>query len=221
MSGGGMNYAASAMSFSGTLESGRAQANTDEYNAKVAQNNADAIENQGTAVVEAQQRAFMRTLGSMKAAMGGAGIDTSMGSPLEVLADSVRSGTLDQLTTKYNYDVAATSQRDQAALDKLGARNARASGFFNALANGLSGMSSGQVNAGGYGQQQGYANSYAYGGNSLTPGSTYTGTGSTFVGWPGDGQAETGSFNSLDGSGTYNGTGSQSITWAGFGGGFS
>lgn len=216
MSGGGMNYAASAMSFAGTLESARAQSNTDKYNAKVAENNAAAIESQGEAVVQAQQRQFQRTLGSMTAAMGGTGTDSSMGSALDVLADTVRSGTLDQLTTKYNYTVAANSQTDQARLDRLGARNAITSGFFNALANGLSGLSSGQVNAGGYGGAQ----NYAYGGNSLTPGSTYTGQGSTFVGWPGDGQAATGSFDSTSGTGTYSGSGSQAITWAGFGGGF-
>src|SRR5690242_13215262 len=142
MSGGGMNYAASAMSFSGSLEAGRAQANTEKYNEKVAENNAQAIHDQGVAAVEAQTRQFRRALGSMHAAYGGSGVDSSTGSPMDVLADAVRSGTLDQLTTKYNYDVAENSQLDQAELHKTAARNAKSSAFFNALANGLSGMTS-------------------------------------------------------------------------------
>src|SRR5690349_14513018 len=63
MSGGGMNIAASAMSFSGSLEAGRAQANTEKYNEKVAENNAQAIHDQGVAAVEAQTRQFRRALG--------------------------------------------------------------------------------------------------------------------------------------------------------------
>lgn len=174
------NYAAAAMSFAGTMESARAQANTDKYNAQVAENNADAIENQGTAAVEAQARQFRAQLGSMEASYGGSGVDTSMGSPLDALGASVRAGTLDQLTTKYNYTVAANSQRDQARLDRLGARNAITAGFFNAQANALSAFGSGQVNSGGYGSPRGYASGYntpvggmggmsAFDGNAIDP----------------------------------------------------
>jgi len=212
------NIASAAMSFAGTMESARAQANTDKYNQKVAENNAEAIRGQGVAAVEAQVRQFQRALGSMRASYGGTGVDTTVGSPMEVLADSVRSGTLDQLTTKYNYTVAENTQLDQASLYKTAAKNAQRSGWFNALANGLSSFTSGQVNSGGYGSQQSYATpTYAFGGNSLTPGSTYTGPGSLSTSWGGDGAN---SFNGMTGSGTYTGQGSTAVTWGGFGGGW-
>lgn len=210
------NIASAAMSFAGTLEATRAESNNYKYQAQVADNNAGSIDSQGEAATQAQARAFQRSLGSMTAAYGGTGIDSSMGSPLNVLTDAVRQGTLDRLTTKYNYDVAAGSQREQAKLDRLGARNAQTSGMFNALANGLSSFASGQVQSN-YGQQP---TASAYGGNSLMPGSQYTGIGSFSTSWAGDGTAASGTFNSLDGSGNYVGNGSSTVSWSGFGGGW-
>ncbi|TCI13140.1 hypothetical protein EZM97_07530 [Dyella soli] len=204
------------MSFAGTMEAARAERDNYRYQEQVAKDNADSIQQQGDAAVESQQRKFQQVFGSMTAAYGGTGVDTTMGSPLNVLTDAIKQGTLDKLSTQYNFTVAKQQQLEQARLYRIGAKNAINAGWFNAQANAVSGMG-GQMNTGGYGQKTA---PYAFGGNSLTPGSEYTGTGSLSTHWGGDGSAATGSFNGLDGSGTYTGYGSTSTSWGGFGAGW-
>lgn len=194
----GMNIASSAISFGSTLEESRATQNALKRNAKVADINADITQQQGEASNQALNRSIQGTLGSIRAGYGSSGIDMSQGSPLDVLASSIRAGTLDSLTQKYNYGIQVQSYRDQAALLRNGAKNAQAAGFVQAIANGMNGMTSGQVNTGGYGSNTagtgngamfvqggnsgGFSGAWSSG-NSLTGGSYVPSGGGTAQSW--------------------------------------
>jgi len=182
----GMNIASSAISFGSTLEESRATQNALKRNAKVADINADITQQQGEASNQALNRHIQGTLGSIRAGYGSSGIDMSQGSPLDVLASSIRAGTLDSLTQKYNYGIQVQSYRDQAALLRNGAKNAQAAGFVQAVANGMNGMTSGTVNTGGYGSGTAGTGSGAMfvgSGNSLNGGSTFSGGNWNTGGW--------------------------------------
>jgi hypothetical protein len=121
------------MSFFGKLIEGENKAIAYEYNAKVAQQNAEISRQQGVAAVEAQQRQAARAIGSAMAAYGASGVQMDVGSPVDVLVDSARMAELDKLTTQYNYALRAIGYEAQGKLDLLGAKSARTSALFQAF----------------------------------------------------------------------------------------
>lgn len=127
-----------ALSFMGTEEAAYAKAQGYKYRAKVADNNANALQGQEQATVQKQDRRGRAIIGREVASYGGSGVDVSQGSPVDVLADSVRRFTLDKLTTKYNYDMQINAQRDNAANLRIGAKNAIKAGTFQAISNSFS-----------------------------------------------------------------------------------
>lgn len=146
----GQNAAASAQA------QGRAQAANAAaalYNAQLAEQNAVITRQQETFAVESQQRAAARTIGAMVAGYGASGVQMDTGSPLDVLADSVRTSELDKLTLQYNYELRARDYENQAALDRMNAANGLAAsttyassasnystaGTLNAIGTGLAG----------------------------------------------------------------------------------
>jgi hypothetical protein len=128
--------AAAATKAVGGLIAGEGKAQAQEYNATVARQNAAITLQQGEAAVQAQARDAARTQGRAIAAYGASGVQTDSGSPMDVLADSVRMATLDQLTTKYNYDLKALGYNNQATLSEAGAKYSRTSALFGAVADG-------------------------------------------------------------------------------------
>lgn len=116
----------------GSIYSGQAAGAAADYNAMVAQQNAMIAQQQGEVASQAQQRDAARKIGSMVANYGASGVQTDTGSPLDVLAESARMATLDNLTLKYNYDLKARGFMAEATLDQMKAKNARTSGYLNA-----------------------------------------------------------------------------------------
>lgn len=116
----------------GAIRQGQATAAAQDYNAKIAQQNAKTAELQGNAADAALARDQQRRLGAAVAAFGAAGVDISSGSPVDVLGDMARSATLDRLTQKYNYRLKGLGYEDQAALDISSASNARTSSYLMA-----------------------------------------------------------------------------------------
>ena len=125
-------YIAGAMSAVGTMRQAQSQAQAKSYEAEVAAQNARIAQQQGEAAAELQAKEAQRKIGAMVAQYGAAGVDVSSGSPADVLADSVRSATLDNLTTKYNYQLKALGYTNQSSLDSDSASYYRTSGYFNA-----------------------------------------------------------------------------------------
>lgn len=116
----------------GSIMAGEGNAKAAEYNAAVAQQNAAIAREQGVAAADAQWRGAQRTFGSIKASFGASGVQSDNGSPLDVLMDSARNATLDNLTTKYNYELKAVGFQNQATLETMKAQNSRTSGVLNA-----------------------------------------------------------------------------------------
>lgn len=208
------NIAAAGVSFFSTEDAEIAKADALDHNAQVADFNANTIHQQGLASDQALDRDIRATQGKMMAAYGGSGVDSSQGSPLTVLADSIRRGVLDKATNKWNFDVQETNQRNQAASLRLDARNVRHAAIVKAVSAGLASFNGGNGGTGGLGESgsvsgnvNGGSNMMWQSGNSLT-GGTYTG-GSN---WGGG--------NSLSGETTYTGPGSTSTDWSGNGGGW-
>lgn len=121
-------YIAGAMSAVGTVRQAQSQAQAKNYEAEVAAQNARIAQQQGEAAAELQAKEAQRKIGAMVAQYGAAGVDVSSGSPADVLADSVRSATLDNLTTKYNYQLKALGYKNQSNLDSDSDSYYRASG---------------------------------------------------------------------------------------------
>lgn len=211
MSGGTSNYAAAGISLGTTEDAMIAQGDAYKHDAIVAENNAKTVDQQGVASDQALERDINATLGTMRASYGGSGVDSSQGSPLDVLGDSIRKGVLDRATNKYNYDVQAKNYTDQATALRLQAKNVKRAAWPTALSASLTSLNGGNGGTGGLGTSQsggvqplGGASQWS-GGNSLT-GGTYTGAGSLSTDWAGS-------------NSTWGGEDS-SISWAGSGGGW-
>jgi hypothetical protein len=123
----------------GAVRSAQAQSNAANYNAQVAQQNAVATRAQGDAAAQLQARESQRQQGSAVALYGAAGVDASAGSPSDVLADSAREATLQQSTTRFNYNMRALGFTDQAALDAAQAKNSMSAGWLNMTSDILTG----------------------------------------------------------------------------------
>lgn len=121
------------MSFFGSLIEGENRAISNEYNAKVARQNAEIARQQGIAAVEAQQREAARAMGRAVAGYGASGVQMDVGSPVDVLVDSARNIELDRLTLQYNYALKAIGYEADAKLDLLGAKAARTSSYIKAV----------------------------------------------------------------------------------------
>ena len=116
----------------GAIRQGQATAASNDYNAKIAAQNAETARLQGNAADAALARDQQRRIGAAVAAFGAAGVDTATGSPVDVLSDITRSATLDRLTQKYNYRLRALGYEDQGSLDSSAASNARTSSYLMA-----------------------------------------------------------------------------------------
>ena len=126
--------AAAATKAVGDIVAGEGKAQSAEYNATIATQNAGIALEQGDAAAQAQARDAARSQGRAIAAYGASGVQTDSGSPMDVLADSVRMATLDNLTTKYNYGLKAQGFQNQATLDDASAKYASTSALFSAAA---------------------------------------------------------------------------------------
>lgn len=107
-----------------------------QYNAAINMQNAELARQQGLVQAENQARDAKRTVGSMVANYGASGVQTDVGSPLDVLADSARMATLDNLTIKYNAEMQARSYEQQAQLNLMGGGSSTSS-VLGALGAGL------------------------------------------------------------------------------------
>ena len=160
-----MAMTGSAMAAYGAIQQGKAAANSANYNAAIASQNAQVAGAQGEAAMQLQRRDAQRKIGAAMAAYGASGVQMADGSPADVLADSARMSTLDALTIKYNYRLKQLGQEDQAALDSSGATNARTASYFNAAGIVLGGAAKAYTSFGGSAGSSGNAgvSNYSFG----------------------------------------------------------
>lgn len=133
--------AATAVSAVGAVRASQAQAAAANYNAQLAEQNAQVATAQGAAAAEAHDRDTRRKIGSAIASYGASGVQVDTGSPTDVLADSARAASLDNLTIKYNAKLRAMGLQAQAELSRTNADNSLQAGQINATSAVLSGAS--------------------------------------------------------------------------------
>lgn len=148
--------AATAVSAYSAYQQGQAQKKAEEYNAEVASINATNAKAAAASQETDQQFRSTQLLGAQKAAAGAAGVDPNTGSPLNIMTDTTARATLDQLRTKYQGDVGATSYLNQGGLDTYYAKAYQQAGVNNAAASILNGVSL-------YGMGGGFSGRYGMG----------------------------------------------------------
>jgi hypothetical protein len=117
----------------GSLARGAAEAEAQRANAQVAL--ADAAAAREAAEFEAAQvtRSGERLLARQRAIYGASGIDPGTGSPLEVAADTAAEIALDVAAIRYGGAVKSAREETRAKLHQRAAKDALASGVFDAL----------------------------------------------------------------------------------------
>ena len=147
--------ASTAVSVYSSIQQGKAQkaqyeyqAEVDKQNAKIADDNAKQVKQEGIEESRLQRLKTQQKIASQTSAMAANGIDVTQGTAVNLLGDTAMWGEMDALTTRANYDSRAyslnnqaTDLRNQAKLDTLAGQNAYKAGQLNALSNGLSGIS--------------------------------------------------------------------------------
>lgn len=132
----------------GALFQGQVESQALDYNADIARQNAVIAQQQGAAASAALVRSQERKIGSMIASYGASGVQTDAGSPMDVLAESVRMATLDKATLAYNYNLRAIGYQNQAALDEYQKKIAKTSAYLNAMGATNSAYASYSMNSG-------------------------------------------------------------------------
>lgn len=137
--------AATAIMAIGTAISSLAALQQGRYQQKVAQYNAQVLENQKTAIqqkaeldVQQHREAVKRLKGSQRVAYAASGVDFS-GSAIDTLMDTERRSLLDEKIIKYNASQGITGTESEQALTLAAGEQAYQTGLINAGTSLLSG----------------------------------------------------------------------------------
>lgn len=148
-----LTLGSTALSAMGSIQQGQAAAASANYNAKVADMNAqisdrrarDALE-RGKVEEQKKRTQAQQVLGQQRAAMAANGVDIGFGSPLDTLVDTATLGEVDALTIRsnaareaYDFKVQAANGRADANLSRMSAKSASTGGYLNAGATLLTG----------------------------------------------------------------------------------
>lgn len=123
--------AAAAVSAVGAISQAAAASNAADFNATIAQQNADIARQQGAADQERQKRLAIKALGDITAGYGASGVSME-GSPLDVLAESARQAELDYQTIGYNAELKAMGYTNTATLEQYKGQAAETAGYLQA-----------------------------------------------------------------------------------------
>ncbi len=150
------------LSGAGQIASANAQSQAAKYNAEVQRQNAQLADRQAKNVLDAgtreeqkQKAMTSQLMAKQQAAMAANGVDTTFGTPLDLMVDTAKQGAIDALTIRTNayrnYDDVrnqAVSYRNQSALYDMEAKNSRTAGIlgaFGSMASGFGGAYSNYV----------------------------------------------------------------------------
>jgi hypothetical protein len=140
VAGGLTNAAAARQQAAAQQQALQYQAAVARNNQTIAEQNAQAELEKGQALEAEKRREIASREGAIRAAVGGAGLDTGSGSPLRLQEDTARLGELDAQTIRNNSERAAYGFRTQgmsyaaqAQLDEMGATSAARGGALGAF----------------------------------------------------------------------------------------
>lgn len=124
------------------IEQGRAQSRLAEYNAQLAQRQAQAEEQAGLARADAIREQNKAVAAQQRAGYGASGVDVNTGSPL--LVQAKQAGYMEMAAMDAARDAAIGSEgyRDEATLDRMQGSVSRSAGRTGALASILQGTAS-------------------------------------------------------------------------------
>ena len=123
--------ASAVVSSAGTVAGGQAEKNMADYNARVAEQGAQAATDRAAYDETAHRAEIRRILSKQRAAYGRSGVDVS-GSPLLVLEDTAMEGELDAMAIRYGGEVEAARKKSEASLLRQQGRNIRTASYFQA-----------------------------------------------------------------------------------------
>lgn len=113
-----------------------------DYNSQVAQNAALDAENRGAVAAAEHDQQTRQLIARQNAAMSAGGLDTSTGSPLDILTGTAGMGKLDSLRILNNAQRTASGYQAQSGLDLFQGNAAQTGGYLNAAGTVLGGMGS-------------------------------------------------------------------------------
>jgi len=130
------------MAVYGQMQQAQAAKKAGDYNAAVSKNNALAAQQQSAFEMARQREMNLRRMGSQKAGYAKSGI-TLDETASDVMSDTLISGELDVLATKYKGDMGFQRNMDESVLSTYSGNNAMRSGYTQAGATLISGVGKG------------------------------------------------------------------------------
>jgi hypothetical protein len=124
--------ASGAIGVVGALQQGRAAEAAGNYNAAVNERNAGVTLEQGRADLALKRRENLRRSAETRAAFGASGLAFD-GSALDYFQDQAEDMALDESLGVYQSKLKAQGYRDQAKLDRAGAKGARTASYLAAV----------------------------------------------------------------------------------------
>jgi hypothetical protein len=131
----------------GALRQGNSNASMGEYNAQIADQNAQTVVAQGAEQARRSLINSAKFMGHQEAGYAASGV--SGGSAEYVMRNTAAQGELNALTLKNNAAIKATAYRNEAALDRFRGDNARTAGYFGAASGLLRGAAAYKGGGGG------------------------------------------------------------------------
>lgn len=126
--------AGQAIGAAGNIRQGNAAEAAGEYNAQIAEQNAQAT--RATAAEEERRLrvSSRKQIGQARANYGASGVQLE-GSPLDVLEESAANSELDALTVRHQGEQQARSLEQYATLERFKGKNAQIAGYLGAAGN--------------------------------------------------------------------------------------
>jgi hypothetical protein len=125
-----------------SISAGQNARSTANYNAQVARTAATNAENTGAIAAAEHDQQTRQMIARQNATMSASGLDTSSGSPLDILTGTAGMGKLDSLRLLNNAQRTASGYQAQAGLDLFQGNAAQNAGYFNAGGSVLGGLGS-------------------------------------------------------------------------------
>ena len=134
----GLMAVSTAMSAVGAIRQGNADDAAARAQAQATEQQAQGVRNRAQFEIAQERRAQRQALGQQVAQLGGQGT-ALIGQPIDLLADNAKQAELALQAIRFEGEIAARNQENQAALTRFGGRQARREGFFSAGTELLSG----------------------------------------------------------------------------------
>lgn len=140
------------------MSAAKSEKDMNEYNAKVAENQAIASRQQAAFEGERIKERSKAVLARQRALYGKAGVEVGAGSPLELAADTAYQADVDMQAVRYSGETQARQAESQAKLDKWQGKVAMRKGYMQAGTSLLKGAASAYgAGGGGFGLGGGMA----------------------------------------------------------------